>query len=165
VLELEDDALPASLTAVREPTKTLTVNLVDLSKWVLVLVSAGCVTDILTTFIPWGYMGNLQWFLPLSIPIGWPAIFMDPSIQIWTIAIVLKLAILSVLGSLLFYKYSKNALFQLALLASIALSFAGFGVAFAHGMILSFGFYVVVISCFLKITGLALNYLEIEIVP
>jgi hypothetical protein len=135
-----------------------------LFKWGTFVLAIGCVFDVLSTFLPWGQMGNLFWYLPLSIPIGWRPIFMEETTPIWTITIAIKLAILTGIAGFILYKYSKDRLSALALVVSICFSCVSFAVAFMGGMIVSFGFYVLVLGCGMKLFSLILNYVEVELV-
>lgn len=144
--------------------KEQTVRIVDLSKFTPYLVAIACISDLLAVFIPWGEMGSVHWYLPLSVPIGWPAVFMETSTQIIAVAVLIKLSLVVTLVSLLFIQRSKSVLFQLALLTGIGLTGAAFAVSITHGMVLYLGYYVVLVAVVLKIIGLSLNYFEIELV-
>jgi hypothetical protein len=147
------------------PLKEPVVRIVDLSKLAIFLVAIGCVIDMLAVFIPWGEMGTVHWYLPLSVPIGWPPVFMETSTQIIAVAILIKLSLVVTLVSLLFYQRSKSVLFQLALLSAVGLAAAAFAVSFAHGMVLYLGYYAVLTAAIMKIIGFSLKYVEIELVP
>ncbi len=147
------------------PSKEAHGTVVDMSKFTPFLVAVGCLSELLATFIPWGAMGTVYWFLPLSVPIGWPAVFMETSDQIIAVAVLIKVALAVTLLSLFLNQRSKNVLFQLTLLTAVGLTAAAFAVAFAHGMVLYLGFYAVLVAVVLKIIGLAFKYVEVELVP
>lgn len=165
VSRLPDNSLPETKTALDESPQQSGSRIIDLSKLTLYIVAVGAFFDALSIFIPWGQMGNIYWYLPLSVPIGWPAVFMEGSTFIWTITLTLKLAVFTALISLLFVMYSKNRLSQVALIVSIISSLISFQVAFAHGEILYLGFTVAAIGCLVNVFGIVLRYLEIELVP
>jgi hypothetical protein len=145
--------------------KELKGKIVDLSKFTPFLVVVGVIFDILATFIPWGAMGNLHWYLPLSVPIGWPAIFMESSGQIVAVAILIKVALVVTIVSFLFYQRSKKVLFELVLLSAVGIAVAAFVIVSAAGMVVYLGYYAVLAAAVLKIIGLSLKYVELELVP
>jgi hypothetical protein len=145
--------------------KELKGKIVDLSKYTPFLVMAGCILDILATFIPWGEMGTLHWYLPLSVPIGWPAIFMESSQQIIAVAILIKVALIVTIVSLLFYQRSNKVLFKLVLLSAVGIAGAAFVIVSAAGMVVYLGYYAVLAAAVLKIISLSLKYVELELVP
>lgn len=146
------------------PPKETTGRIIDMSKFAPFLVAAGILSDLLAIFIPWGEMGSVHWYLPLSVPIGWPAVFMETSSQIIAIAILIKAALVMTLLSLLLYQRSKDVLFQLSLLISVGFAMAAFAVAFMHGMILYLGFYAVLVAMVLKVIAFSFKYVEVELV-
>jgi hypothetical protein len=147
------------------PPKASTGKVIDMLKFTPYFLAVACLSDLLAIFIPWGEMGTVHWYLPLSVPIGWPAVFMETSTQIIAVAILIKAALLVTLVSLLFYQRSKNVLFQLSLLSAVGLAAAAFAVSFEHGMVLYLGYYAVLVAVILKIIGLSFQYLEVELVP
>lgn len=147
------------------PPKEPAVRIIDLSKFTIFLVAIGCILDLLATFIPWGEMGNIHWYLPLSVPIGWPPVFMEASTPIIAVAILIKLSLVVTLVSLLFYQRSKSVLFQLTLLSAVGLAAAAFAVSFEHGMVLYLGYYAMLAAVIMKIIGFSLKYIEVELVP
>jgi hypothetical protein len=90
---------------------------------------------------------------------------METSFQIIAVAILIKLALVVTLVSLLFCQRSKSALFQLSLLLAIGLAGAAFAVSFMHGTILYLGYYAVLVAVVLKLIGLILKYVEVELIP
>jgi hypothetical protein len=147
------------------PSTVSTSRIVDLSKFAPYFVIVACISDLLAVFIPWGEMGSIHWYLPLSVPIGWPAVFMETSTQIIAVAVLLRISLVVTLLSLLFYQRSKNALSQITLLFSVGFAAVAFAISFMHGMILYLGYYAVLVAMVFKIVGLSLKYLEIELVP
>jgi hypothetical protein len=147
------------------PPKEATSRIIDLTKFTPFLVAAACISDLLAVFIPWGEMGSVHWYLPLSVPIGWPPVFMEESIPIIGVAILIKLSLVFTLVGLLLYQRSKSALFQLSLLLAIGLAGAAFAVSFMHGMILYLGYYAVLVAVVLKLIGFSLKYIEVELTP
>jgi hypothetical protein len=147
------------------PPEASAVRIVDLSKFTPYIVAVACLSDLLAIFLPWGEMGTVHWYLPLSVPIGWPPVFMETNTAIIAVAILIKLALVMTLSSLLFYQRSKNVLFQLTLLSAVGLAAAAFAVSIGHGMILYLGYYAVLVALVLKIIGLCLKYMEVELVP
>jgi hypothetical protein len=130
------------------------------------LVAVGCVLDVLATFFPWSEeVFSQYWFLPFSypLPLGWGAQIIEGSLLVLIISVATRVAPLLGLTGLFLYTYRKSILSTLSLLVSTCLSFACFVVFYLLGWSPYLGAYMILLAGFLKLVGLILRNLEVEL--
>jgi len=132
---------------------------------VLYLVGVGCFLDVLSTFFPWSEIVGRHWFLPFSIPLplGWNVYFLEGSVFFLAISVATRLAAVLGLAGLFLYIYRKRVLSRLLFFISIGLSFVSFVVFSLFGLPLYLGVWIVLVGGFLKLVGLILKNLEVEV--
>jgi hypothetical protein len=148
-----------------EPVESGSGKVLALARWLPYLVSAGCVLDVLSTFFPWGHDFGQDLFLPFSIPFpsGSSVRFIDGVPLILFVSVGTRLAAVVGFVALLLYGYFENILPTLVLLVSIGLSFGSFVVFSQLGWSLGLGAYIVLFAGFLKLFGLILKNVHLEI--
>ncbi len=127
-------------------------------------VAIGCVLDLLSTFLPWSADFGLMWFLPFSIPLpaGWQAHYIE-SLFVVAVSIMIRLAATLGLVALLLNEYLKSKIPKLLVAVSVVLSFVSVGIFFQIGWSLYFGAFSAVFAGVLKLLGLALENLQLEL--
>jgi hypothetical protein len=129
------------------------------------LVALGCVVDLLSTFFPWTAIFTQQRYLPYSIvlPLGERVQFLYADFLILVVVVAVRAAAIVGFGGLVLYVYHKGVLFSLVLIVSMVLSFSSVAIfAQLFGSFL-LGPYLVSLAGILKLAGLILKNLRLEI--
>ena len=127
-------------------------------------VAIGCVLDLLSTFLPWSEEFGLMWFLPFSIPlpVGWQAHYIENPF-VTAVGIMIRLAAVLGLVALLAGEYLKSRIPELLVTVSVILSFVSVGIFFQLGWSLYLGAFSAAIAGALKLVGLVLENLQLEV--
>ncbi len=148
-----------------EPSEKKPTKVLMLSRWTPYCVAIGCFLDILSTFLPWGTNFGQELFLPFSIPLplGWNAPNVAEAPFVLFVSVAIRLAAILGFAALLLYEYLKSILPTLVLLVSVGLSFTCFIISSQFGWSLSSGAYTALFGGLLKLLGLILRNLHLEI--
>jgi len=145
-------------------TKGVTLSF---SGYALYLVALGCFLDVLSTFFPWSETDGQHWFLPFSVslPLGWHTQFMSESLPLLAISVATRVAaFVGLAGIVLWGRFQKGVFPSALLVFSTVLSFFSFGVFSQLGWSLYFGSYLALSGGLVKVVGIILENLEVQIV-
>ncbi|MFP3984595.1 MAG: hypothetical protein ACLFU9_01335 [Candidatus Bathyarchaeia archaeon] len=135
--------------------------------WMPYLVAVGCFLDVLSTFFPWSEVGGGHWFLPYSVPLplGWQVQYVGEGVAVLFINLAVRLGgIVGVVGVAMLTYWKIRVFSNVVVLVSSGLSFASAAVFSQLGLPFFIGVYMVLAGGSLKLIGLALDYLEVEII-
>ncbi|MFW6111193.1 MAG: hypothetical protein ACOC6H_04070 [Thermoproteota archaeon] len=137
----------------------------ETSVWTSILVVAGCVLDVLSTFFPWSMTAGQHWFIPYSFPLlpVWKTSFISNSLILIIINVVIRTAAILGLLALFFYSRGKNVHGGVTLLLSAGCSLSCFMLFSRLTWPWYLGVYMVLIAGLLKLPPLLLENLELEI--
>jgi hypothetical protein len=149
-----------------EPT-SVKASTFSFSNYGLYLVALGCVLDVFSTFFPWSEIDGQHWFLPFSfpLPLGWQVHFMPERAPLLVVSVATRVAgFLGIAGIILLGRLKRGVFPWAVFISSAAMSFVSFGIFSQLDWSLYLGVYLVLFGGFLKVVGLVLENLEVQLV-
>jgi hypothetical protein len=137
------------------------------SSYALYLVAIGCFLDVFSTFFPWSEVGAWHFFLPFSIPLPltWNVQYLKVSFPILVISVATRVAAILGAAGLFLLGHLKNRVISGAILiVSVILSFVSVGFFSQIGLSFSYGVYLASGGGILKLMGIVLENLKVQIV-